>query len=83
MALNGLLPKEGVWSFYRSSFIDMPYGLGNVFKKMGYKEINAYHDHTYKFYDRNLSHPNLGFDYKGCGNGLEKLINCNIWPESD
>ena len=83
MALNGLLPKEGVWSFYRSSFIDMTYGLGNVFKKMGYKEINAYHDHTYKFYDRNLSHPNLGFDYKGCGNGLEKLINCNIWPESD
>lgn len=83
MALNGLLPKEGVWSFYRSSFIDIPYGLGNVFKKMGYKEINAYHDHTYKFYDRNLSHPNLGFDYKGCGNGLEKLINCNIWPESD
>lgn len=83
MALNGLLPKEGVWSFYRSSFIDMPYGLGNVFKKMGYKEINAYHDHIYKFYDRNLSHPNLGFDYKGCGNGLEKLINCNIWPESD
>ena len=83
MALNGLLPKEGVWSFYRSSFIDMPYGLGNVFKKIGYKEINAYHDHTYKFYDRNLSHPNLGFNYKGCGNGLEKLINCNIWPESD
>ena len=83
MALNGLLPKEGVWSFYRSSFIDMPYGLGNVFKKMGYKEINAYHDHTYKFYDRNLSHPNLGFNYKGCGNGLEKIINCSIWPESD
>ena len=83
MALNGLLPKEGVWSFYRSSFIDMPYGLGNMFKKIGYKEINAYHDHTYKFYDRNLSHPNLGFNYKGCGNGLEKLINCNIWPESD
>lgn len=83
MYMNSLLPKEGVWSFYESSFIDMPYGLGNVFNKLGYDKINAYHNHTYTFYERNLSHTNIGFNYFGCGNGLEEKINCSIWPESD
>lgn len=84
MFLNSLIPKEGVWSFYRSSNIYMPFGVGNVFKREGYSTVNAYHDHTYTYYNRDKSHPNLGFDkYIGCGNGLEELINCKTWPESD
>ena len=84
MNLTSLVPKEGVWSFYRSSNIYLPFGIGRMFKNAGYETVNAYHDHTYSFYDRDKSHPNLGFDkYVGCGNGLEKLINCKIWPESD
>ena len=84
MFLNSLIPKEGVWSFYRSSNIYMPFGIGNVFKREGYSTVNAYHDHTYTYYNRDESHPNLGFDkYIGCGNGLEELINCKTWPESD
>ena len=84
MVMNSLIPKEGVWSFYRSSNIYMPFGLGNVFKREGYSPVNAYHDHTYTYYSRDESHPNLGFDkYVGCGNGLEKLMNCKVWPESD
>ncbi len=84
MFLNSLIPKEGVWSFYRSSNIFMPYGIGRVFNNLEYDVVNAYHDHSYAYYDRNLSHPNLGFtNYIGCGNGLEKLMNCRIWPESD
>lgn len=84
MFLNSLIPKEGVWSFYRSSNIYMPFGIGNVFKREGYNTVNAYHDHTYTYYNRDESHPNLGFDkYIGCGNGLEELINCKTWPESD
>ena len=84
MFLNSLIPKEGVWSFYRSSNIYMPFGIGNVFKRGGYSTVNAYHDHTYTYYNRDKSHPNLGFDkYIGCGNGLEELINCKTWPESD
>lgn len=82
MALTSLLPKEGIWSFYKSSNINMPYGLGNVFNKLGYT-TKAYHNHSYNYYNRELSHPNLGFDFIGCGNGLEKKINCEIWPESD
>lgn len=84
MFLNSLIPKEGVWSFYRSSNIYLPFGIGNVFKREGYSTVNAYHDHTYTYYNRDKSHPNLGFDkYIGCGNGLEELINCKTWPESD
>lgn len=84
MFLNSLIPKEGVWSFYRSSNIYLPFGIGNVFKREGYSTVNAYHDHTYTYYNRDESHPNLGFDkYIGCGNGLEELINCKTWPESD
>lgn len=84
MYLNSLIPKEGVWSFYRSSNIKMPFSLGTEFNKLGYDVVNAYHDHTYTYYNRDESHPNLGFNiYKGCGNGLETLMNCKRWPESD
>lgn len=82
MNLTSLIPKEGVWSFYRSSKIYMPYGIGNIFKNLGYKAY-GYHNHTYDYYDRDLSHTNIGLDYIGCGNGLEKRIDCSIWPESD
>ena len=40
----------------------------------------AYHDHTYDYYHRDVSHPNMGYDYKGVGNGLEIAT---TWPESD
>ena len=44
----------------------------------------TYHNNTYNFYNRDITYPNLGFEkYTACGNGLEKKINCNIWPESD
>ncbi len=82
MNLTGLIPKEGVWSFYKSSKISMPFGFGTKFKSAGYLSY-AFHDHNYKYYDRHLSHPNLGFTYLGCGNGLQKKMNCSHWPNSD
>lgn len=82
MYVNSLIPKEGVWSFYRSSNIYLPFAIGNMFKKQGYV-ANGWHNHSYAYYDRHLSHPNLGLNYVGCGNGLEKLMNCKVWPESD
>ncbi len=82
MNLTSLLPKEGTWSLYESSNNYMPFGLGNILKASGYV-ANAYHDNRYDFYNRQLSHTNLGFNYEGCGNGLEKLMNCDVWTESD
>ena len=82
MNLTSLVPKEGVWSFYKSSKISMPLGFGTMFKNNGYTSY-GFHNHTYKYYDRHLSHPNIGLTYIGCGNGLEKKMNCKHWPNSD
>ena len=82
VTLNGVLPKEGVWSFYTSRNNLLPYAYGNVLKPLGYTTY-AFHNGRYKYYDRNLSHPNMGYTYIGCGNGLEKKMNCKPWPQSD
>lgn len=82
MSLTSLLPKEGVWSFQESSKISLPYVYGNIFKKYGYT-TRAYHNGTHTYYKRNKSHPNMGYKFMACGNGLEKKINCRIWPQSD
>jgi lipoteichoic acid synthase len=75
----GLLPKAGVWSFTESAKIKLPQVLGNQLNKLGYNSV-AYHNHTYNYYNRDLSHPNMGYDYKGVGNGL---IVKKVWPASD
>jgi len=79
VACTGLLPKEGIWSFYKSSANFMPLAMGNQLKKEGY-ETKAYHNHYFDYYYRNMSHPNLGYIYKGLGNGLDIT---ETWPESD
>jgi phosphoglycerol transferase MdoB-like AlkP superfamily enzyme len=82
MNMNSLIPKEGEWSMKTSASIKMPFAIGNMFNKLGYA-TNAYHNGHYKYYSRNLSHPNLGFKFLACGNGLQKRMNCKHWPNSD
>ena len=81
-ACTGLIPKSGVWSFYKSSQNLMPYCLGNQFKESGVENLFSYHNNTHSFYHRDLSHPNMGYTYKGVGNGLEAFIT-DCWPQSD
>src|SRR5690554_419664 len=57
----------------------MPFVMGNQLKDLGYKTM-AYHNHTYSYYKRHVSHPNMGYDYKGVGNGLKVK---EVWPASD
>lgn len=80
--LTSLLPKESIWSMSRSSDNYLPYAYGNVFSSLGYT-ANAYHNGSYKYYNRHKSLPNMGYKYMGCGNGLQKLMNCKPWPQSD
>lgn len=80
--LTSLVPKEGVWSFYKSAKNKMSYTYGNMFKNNGYTTY-GFHNHTYNYYSRDKSHPNAGFTYIGCRNGLEKKMNCKHWPNSD
>jgi len=79
VACTGLIPKSGVWSMAKSGSNYMPFAMGNQFRKLGYV-TKAYHNHTYTYYKRDVSHPNLGYDYKGVGNGLDVK---KSWPESD
>ena len=79
VAMTGLIPKSGVWSMYKSGDNAMPFAMGNQLSRLGYATL-AYHNHTYDYYRRDVSHPNLGYDYKGLGNGLEVE---RVWPASD
>ncbi len=79
VACTGLIPKSGVWSFYKSGAIELPFVMGNQLKDIGYKTI-AYHNHTYSYYRRDISHPNMGYEYKALGHGLDVK---ETWPESD
>lgn len=82
-ALTGLYADNAILSSWKNGWAYYPYGLGNLFKKEGYNTF-AYHDSDVYFQNRNVYLGNLGFDnFKGCNNGLEKKMNCDIWPKSD
>ncbi len=76
---QSLVPKSGVWSMYKSGDNWLPFTMGNQFLNLNYATY-AYHNHTYDYYSRDISHPNLGYTYKGLGQGLEVE---EVWPESD
>lgn len=76
---TGLIPKSGVWSYSESSDNAMPFAFGHQFRTLGYRTM-AFHDYLYTYYDRNLSHPNMGYEYYGIGNGLELE---EVFPPSD
>ena len=81
--MTGLLPT---WvgsnvSFYASANDDMPFALGNQLRALGYR-TGAYHDNIYNYYNRDKTHPNLGYDYQGVGNGLT-MTEDGSWPYSD
>jgi len=81
-ACTGLIPKAGVWSFYESHDNYMPYALGNMFRQNGVRNVAAYHNNSHSYYHRDLSHPNMGYVYKGMGSGVEAYVQ-NVWPQSD
>ena len=80
--LTGLLPKEGTWSYIKTKHNYFPYTYASVFKDK-YYSLYGYHNGEYDFYKRNEVMPNFGYSFKACGNGLEKQINCTLWPQSD
>ena len=80
--MTGIIPTwvNGNLSFYASHQDYMPFALGNQFRALGYTTV-AYHNNSYTYYNRHLTHPNLGYDYYGQGNGLD--ITGPGWPYSD
>lgn len=74
---TGLIPKSGIWSYSQSSDNYMPFAFGNQFRLQGYKTL-AYHDYLYSYYDRDKSFPNMGYDYRAIGNGLDMELTENF-----
>ncbi len=73
------IPVEGDWSLQHSAENFLPVSLGNQLAKQGYV-CNAYHNHDSYYYDRTMTHPNLGYTFKAVGAGLTfESMN----PESD
>ena len=59
-----LLPGVATCSMSQTSDKYLPYTLGNVLNKYGYKS-NAFHGWTYTYYGRDKTHPNMGYTYWG------------------
>ena len=57
----------------------LPFCLGNALKGMGYQAW-GYHDYIGDFYNRNITHANMGYTFKAADSGLSMKID---WPSSD
>ena len=80
--LTGLIPDFSIQSMLHTQDNNMYYTPGNVFRRLGYRTM-AFHNHDYDYYDRDLTHEHLGYEFwMGMGNGMEEYVE-EIWPESD
>lgn len=89
--LTGLIPDQQ-FSMKRTAENEQPYSLANYFKKEG-AVCYAYHNNTLSYYDRHLSHPNLGYNFKASkigdlkeeewGGQLFTMEHPDYWPASD
>ena len=89
--LTGLIP-DGQFSMKKSAENNMAYALPAFFQEEGCVNM-AYHNNTLSYYDRHLSHPNLGYDFKASklgdleeaewGDKIFYMENPGRWPSSD
>ncbi len=89
--LTGLIPDQQ-FSMKRSAEDDMCFSLASYFASEGVKSY-AYHNNSLSYYDRYLSHPNLGYNFKACklgdldekkyGGQVFTMEHSNYWPASD
>ena len=81
--LTGLLPSNGYYSMLRTAENNMYYTIGNTMLREGYTSL-AFHNGTYDYFDRNLTHCNLGYTrFYANGSGMTGLSGTTAWPQSD
>lgn len=88
---TGLIP-DGQFSMKKSGNNNMPYALPGFFSQEGAK-CYAFHDNSLTYYDRHISHPNLGYDFMAAKKGdmsssqaegkIFPMEHPNYWPQSD
>ena len=76
--LTGVVPlKEGL-SMKSTIDKNLYFTMGNQMQRLGYTTY-AYHNGSYDFYSRELTHENFGYNkYLGMGNGMEDLTDWNV-----
>ncbi len=81
--LFGSLPLRGGSSLKLTQDYHNVMTIGAQLDRLGYNGW-AFHNNDYMFYDRHLTHNNLGYSngFMGMGNGMEEFVS-NTWPESD
>lgn len=79
--LMGIVPMNGVETMVQDTRgKNLYFTLGNQLQRLGYYSM-AYHNGEYDFYDRYLTHENLGYDgFLATGNGLEDITD---WYPTD
>ncbi len=81
--LFGMLPMDGGKSFKNTADHLNYYTMGSQLNRLGYYG-KAFHNNSYKYYSRHLTHVNIGYSdgYMGYGNGMEEYVK-KAWPQSD
>ena len=78
---TSLLPSEATWTMESSVNNYYIYSYPRVLSN--YKSY-SYHNYDYDYYNRDKYMKNMGYEvYLACGNGLEKLMNCQNRQNSD
>ena len=88
---TGLIP-DGQFSMRKSGANNMAYTLPKFFAEEGVYSY-AYHNNSLSYYDRYVTHFNLGYDFKACklgelseeewGGQIFPMENPEQWPASD
>lgn len=88
---TGLIPDQQ-FSMRRSQHISMPFTLPAFFALEGVDSY-AFHNNSLSYYERNFSHPNLGYNFMAAklgdldnatwGGQVFEMENAKYWPASD
>ncbi len=80
---SGIIPTSGVGSMLKLTEGNTDFTIGNKLMAEGYFSA-SYHNGTYDYYSRNLTHIKLGYEtFEAFGSGLENKMSDLYWPASD
>lgn len=89
--MTGLIPDQQ-FSMKRSANNDQPFSLAAYFARAGVRSY-AFHNNSLSYYDRHLSHPNMGYYFKASklgslskeewGDHIFEMEHPKYWPASD
>ncbi len=86
--LTGTVPNDGEYVSMSQSGrkgLDMLFTAGRQSKRLDY-HTTGWHNNTYTYYYRDITFPNMGYEWYGSGNGFEPERNSSgtaLWPQSD